>query len=102
MKHVSDEMLAKAINTMDCDVFDTHAVEQLVLRNESASVARQILEHEHNEDTLQQFSATFSRRIGEAFPGQVEKIEKVESPNLAGRVCNNQQWRRIVPAVRAR
>jgi hypothetical protein len=109
MKHVTNAMLAEAINAViaegttakkaEPELFDTHAVERWVLRHHAAAVARQILEHEDNDDVLQQFSASFSTHIGKAFGGQVEPIQKVSSPNLAGRSCDNQQWRRIVPIV---
>jgi len=98
MQHVSDQMLADVINVLP-NVFDTHAVEQRVLRNQPVAAAREILEHQHNGDVLRQFSATFSKRIAAAFPGQIEKVSKVVSPNLGGRESDNQQWRRVVAGV---
>jgi hypothetical protein len=100
MEHVTDQMLADVINGLPDPVFDTHAVEQRVLRNHPVATANEIIEHQANGDVLQQFSATFSKRIAQAFPSQVEKVAKVVSPNLGGRESENQQWRRVVAAVR--
>lgn len=81
MQHVTDEMLAEAINGLSDTTFDTHAVEQRVLRKYPVAVAHEIIEHQHNDDVLQQFSASFSKRIAAAFPGQVDKVQKIASPN---------------------
>jgi hypothetical protein len=101
MQHVTDKMLADAINAMPNEIFDTHAVEQRVLRVEPVAFANQILVHQTNQDVLRQFSASFSRRIGQAFPGQVERLPKTSSQNLAGNENDNQEWRRLVPRVLA-
>ncbi len=99
MKHVTDQMLAEAINASKAEFFDTHEIEQRVLRLHAVAFARQILEHQHNDDVLQQFSASFSKRIGDAFPEKVKPDQKVRSNNLAGRECDNQQWHRLVATV---
>ena len=96
MQHVTDRMLADAINSLDKQTFDTHDVERRVLRDEPVAVARQILEHEGQQDVLRQFSASFSSRIANAFPGQIDKTNrKVTSPNLGWRESANQEWRRV-------
>jgi hypothetical protein len=102
MKYVTDEMLAQVINGIPDAIFDTHKVEQRMLREHPVAAAQQILEYRKNDDVLQQFSAVFSKRIATAFPGQVDKVQKVISANLGGRDSKNQQWRRGVAAIRAR
>lgn len=99
MRHVSDQMLAEAINSLSEPLFDTHIVEQRILRIHPLAFAYEIIDHQHNDDVFQQFSASFSKRIGSAFPNEVEKVEKVNSTNLGGRDSDNQQWRRLVANV---
>jgi len=95
MPSVSKQMLADAINSFDSEEFDTHAVEQYVLRKYPIEFAEDILRFKDSTDVFQQFSAAFSKSIGAAFPNQLAKRSKVDSVNLGGNESSNQMWRRV-------
>jgi DNA polymerase II large subunit len=95
--NITPQMIAEVVNSVDDSRFDTHKVEQRVLRRYTLEFARDLLALGHTTDVLNQFSMHFSKRIGAEFPGQIRKTHKEQSLNLAGEMCSNQQWEKIHP-----
>jgi hypothetical protein len=102
MKHITREMVADVINDHPLPHFDTHWIEQRLLRLQTVAFAEELLEFRTATDPLQRFSAEFSKWIGETFASGVTKSinDKVTSLHLGGEECANQEWSRLDPGTR--
>jgi hypothetical protein len=82
------------------DPFDTHWLEQRVLRDHTIAFAEELLEFRNFPDPLMRFSMAFSQWFGKTFQSYVHKSrnDKVRSANLAGKV-ENQEWTRTTPGA---
>ena len=97
MQHITREMVAAIINESERDAFDTHYLEQRLLRIHTRAFAQELLEFCGNNDPLNSFSAALSHWVLRQFEGDIQRAEKVVSTNLAGDPVRNQQWHRINP-----
>ena len=99
MEHITRGMKAAVIN--DCTApFDTHLIEQGILRRYPESFARDLLRFARSgPDPLHQFSLQLGKSVDRQFQGQIAKTQKVRTPNLAGTPTLNQQWTRIDPTT---
>jgi hypothetical protein len=93
VKHITQQMVAPIIQRFRVP-FDTHELERLTLRRHTEAFARELLEYRQCRDPLLQFSAQFGRWVLFTFRHELQKATRVESENLGGSVCENQQWRR--------
>lgn len=103
MEPITAAMLAEAINDVrnGDGLFDSHAVQQRLLRLHPVAFAEGLLRYRNNEDPLHAFSAQLAKFIDRSFPGQIRQTEKVDSLNLGGLPGKNQQWVKLVRLVEA-
>ncbi len=100
--HITTQILREAVVGLSKDTFDTHEVEQWVLRNRPMEFARDLLTFEGKQDAFRLFSAWFSTRIRDDLADTVERAsgDRPPSLNMGGRPSGNQQWRVIRSASR--
>jgi hypothetical protein len=106
-RFITREMVAQIINGLP-ERFDTHEVEQRVLRGESnqpgstVALAKQLLEFKDAVDPWKSFSADFSKWMGKEFRNDLTQSangRKVLSRDVGGGMSKNQEWTRVNPQI---
>lgn len=100
MRHLTATMVADAINQQEM-IFDCHDVERRLIRDHAIATAQEIIAQQNSGDPLRYFSAVLSKYIDIAFRPQLQKLQKVVTPNLGGKPSKNQQWEKLVTVVTA-
>ena len=100
MRHISREMVRDIINGTPSDIFDTHWLEQRLLRLHTVAFAEDLLEGRRDVDPLKSFSTAFAQWVDRQFRGDIQQTTKVDSINLVGDPVSNQQWRKTHPETR--
>ena len=107
-RFITREMVARIINRLP-EHFDTHVIEQGVLRgelhqpNSTVAFAKQLLEFKAAVDPWKSFSADFSKWIGKEFAHEVTKStnkKKLLSTHVGGGKSKNQEWTKADPGIR--
>lgn len=104
MRHITRLMVAEVLNTFGTS-FDTHEVEERVLRCHTIAFAKELLRYRKHHgkpnpnDPFTTFSAVFSKWIGNTYKGQIDKASthKVSSDNIGGKLSDNQGWKKTNP-----
>lgn len=97
MRYLTPEMIADAINHAP-NPFDAHDVEKLALRYHTLETAQEIAAQAPSGHALRYFCAVLSRQVDRMFggpAGQIRKTRRVESENLGGLRCSNQEWEKL-------
>lgn len=107
-RFITREMVARIINGLP-EHFDTHEIEQRVLRgelhqpNSTVAFAKQLLEFKDAVDPWKSFSADFSKWMGKEFKNEITKSTnrgKILSRDVGGGKSKNQDWTRVDPRIR--
>lgn len=101
MKHLTREIVADIINNRPSASFDTHWIEQRILRLHPVAFAEELLEFRTAADPLMAFSSNFSKWVGNTFSNEIRKSSngKVLSVHLGGDECGNQEWTKLNPGT---
>jgi hypothetical protein len=101
MKHITRQMVADIINSIPNINFDTHKIEQRLLRLHTVAFAEELLEFRNADDPLMRCSAEFSKWVGREFAADIEKSAngKVMTLHLGGDECKNQEWTKLNPGT---
>lgn len=93
MMTITIEILATIIKLLP-ERFDTHAVEHAMIEHFPEAFANGLLSYKDAEYPLNVFSQQLALRVDREFSGELEKTTKIETFNLAGKLCDNQEWRK--------
>ena len=94
MKHIQIASVRDVINRC-AEYFDTHQVEQLMLRFHTAEMGEELASYKGKRKPLTEFSANFSKWLGQKFKSYITKAKSVTSRNLGGKRSKNQSWHKI-------
>ncbi len=93
MTPVTTEILLSIIELMP-DRFDTHAIEHAMIEHFPVAFANGLLSYKDSGYPLHVFSQQLALRVDREFVHLLEKTTKIESLNLTGKLCENQEWRK--------
>lgn len=92
MEYITDTIINSVLDEMPDD-FDTHAFIERLTRLYPSDYTKELCRYKDYDDPFLVLHPLIGKAL--ASNGRVQKMGKVDSPNIGGRSTSNEAWRKV-------